>query len=177
MGTHHDINDEEQTIYFPDAKTKVSSHTIKPNNDAKLVDTLTYTNLQVGKEYEVRGKLIDKATGQPILIDGKEVEVVKKFVPETTNGTVDIEFNFNAEKVEGKDIVVFEEVYLDGKLVAEHKDLNDSNQTFHVENKPVKPRTSQSDVNRYIYLGIALGCLGAVVVLTNKYLGKKRDEK
>ena len=177
VGTHHDINDEEQTIYFPDAKTKVSSHTIKPNNDAKLVDTLTYTNLQVGKEYEVRGKLIDKATGQPILIDGKEVEVVKKFVPETTNGTVDIEFNFNAEKVEGKDIVVFEEVYLDGKLVAEHKDLNDSNQTFHVENKPVKPRTSQSDVNRYIYLGIALGCLGAVVVLTNKYLGKKRDEK
>lgn len=178
IATHSDINDEAQTIYFPSAKTQVSSHTVKPNKEVKLVDTVTYTNLQVGKEYVVTGKLMDKATGQPILINGKEVVATKTFVAESENGTVDIEFVFDASQIAGKDVVVFEEVTLDGVLVAEHKDINSKEQTFHVEEAPKKPKTGQDEINKFVYLGGGLGAFavaGLAIFLTSKKRRKDNE--
>lgn len=176
IATHSDINDESQTVYFPSAKTQVSSHTVKPNKEVKLVDTVTYTNLQVGKEYVVTGKLMDKETGNPILINGKEVVATKTFTAESENGTVDIEFVFDASQVEGKDVVVFEEVTLDGVLVAEHKDINSKEQTFHVEEAPKKPKTGQTEISKFVYLGGGLSALAIAGIALSLIAKKKKDE-
>ncbi len=173
VGTHSDLTDEDQTIYFPKAKTKVSKSTIKADKNATIVDTLSYTNLQVGKEYTVKGILMDKSTGKPILVNGKEVTAEGKFVAKTENGTFDLTFNFDASSLGGKDIVVFEEVYLDGELVAEHKDINSKEQTFHVEEKRRKPKTGLKMDNPYILGGVGIAGIiiaGCVV----GYLRKKR---
>ena len=178
VGSHANINDEDQTVYFPSAKTQVSQSTVKAEK-VELKDTLSYTNLQVGKEYTVKGILMDKATGKPILVNGKEVTAEGKFTAESENGTTDLVLKFDASSLEGKNVVVFEEVYLNGVLVAEHKDINSKEQTFFVEYKPEKPGTAVDFKNPWIMGGIGVAglaiALSIVVVAMKKR--KKEDEE
>ena len=44
-----------------------------------LVDTVKVENIVEGREYTLKGKVIDKNTGNPLEIDGKEVSAEKKF--------------------------------------------------------------------------------------------------
>ncbi|TKI23912.1 VaFE repeat-containing surface-anchored protein, partial [Bacillus mycoides] len=74
-----------------------------------IQDKVEYKDLIVGKEYTMKGKLMDKSTGKPLLVNEKEVTAEKKFVPETKDGVVTLDFTFDASKLEGKEIVVFED--------------------------------------------------------------------
>ncbi|PGL85693.1 TQXA domain-containing protein, partial [Bacillus sp. AFS054943] len=71
----------------------------------------------------------------------KEVTAEKKFVPETKDGVVTLDFTFDASKLAGKEIVVFEDLYKDNKLVVSHADINDKDQTVKV--KPEQPKPEQ----------------------------------
>lgn len=53
---------------------------------------MEYTNLVVGKEYTVKGKLMNKAINEPLLIDGKEVTAETKFIAKEKNGFVTLDF-------------------------------------------------------------------------------------
>ena len=57
---------------------------------------------------------------------------LQTFTPTTSEGTVNVEFTFNASALKGKTIVVFEKAYQDGKEVATHEDINDKGQTVTV---------------------------------------------
>ena len=61
-----------------------------------LEDTVEYKHLIPGKEYVLKGILMDKATNAPFLSDGKEVTSEVVFTPEQANGTVTVSFSFNA---------------------------------------------------------------------------------
>ena len=97
---------------------------------AKIIDTVKYTKLEPGKEYTVKGKLMDSATGKPVLIDGKEITSEKTFVAKTYDGSVDIEFIFDSTKLSGKTVVVFEDLYRYKTKVATHADITDKGQTI-----------------------------------------------
>lgn len=134
---HADINDEAQTVYFPEiATTAVDSDTGIQNSYADgeitIVDTVAYENVVPGKEYTVKGILMDKSTGKALKIDGKEVTAQAKFTPESAEGTVDVRYTFDGTGLEGSTFVVFEELYLNGAVVAEHKDIEDEGQTVYV---------------------------------------------
>ena len=43
------------------------------NGDVTIDDVVSYKHLVPGKEYTVKGILMDKATGKPFLVDGKEI--------------------------------------------------------------------------------------------------------
>lgn len=130
---HKDINDEGQTIYFPEIKTS-ASHTAT----GLITDIVSYKNLIPGKEYTVSGVLMDKDTGKPVLCDGKQITAEKKFTPEKVNGTIELEFGFREAELYEKTVVVFEKVKLNGELVGSHEDLNDKDQTVEIK-KPEKP--------------------------------------
>ena len=54
IAVHHDINDEGQTIKFPEIKTKASdattgSNIVEAKEDMKIKDTVSYKNLIKGK--------------------------------------------------------------------------------------------------------------------------------
>ena len=83
-----------------------------------IIDTVAFTSLEVGREYTVTGKLMDRAANKPILVDGKEVTAQTTFVPETTDGTVDVTFTFDGTGLEDTVIVVFETLYTEKKEVA-----------------------------------------------------------
>ena len=102
---------------------------------AHIIDTVSYQWLYEGKEYILKGELIDKGTK-----DEPTEEVVqksiKKFRPKQNNGFEEIEFKFNFDNYANHDFVVFEELYeiRDGEeiLIKQHNDINDENQTVHV---------------------------------------------
>ena len=110
---------------------------VDPLDKVTLTDTVSYTGLVPGKEYRATGVLMDKETGEKLLVDGKEITAETVFVPETKNGSVDVTFIFDATGLHGKEIVVFEDLYRENVLLAIHADINDEGQTIKVKNPEI----------------------------------------
>ena len=134
--SHEDIDDEEQTIHFPDGGTKATDsetgdHISQADESVTITDEVSFINLIPGKMYTVTGTIMDKETGKPVLSDGKEVTAQKQFVPETADGIVTMEFTFNGADLAGKSVVAFETVSSGGKEVFVHASLEDEDQTVY----------------------------------------------
>lgn len=110
---------------------------VDPLDKVTLTDTVSYTGLVPGKEYKVTGVLMDKETGEKLLVDSKEITAETVFVPETKNGSVDVTFIFDATGLHGKEIVVFEDLYRENMLLATHADINDEGQTVKIKNPEI----------------------------------------
>lgn len=134
VATHSDINDEGQSIDYPDIHTKADVKQIGKLKDDNItiVDKVFYKNLTIGKVYTVKGKLMDKATGQPLLVNGKEVTASKTFTATRNTGSIDMEFTLPAKSLQGKTTVVYEDMYNDGVKIATHSDITDRNQTVSI---------------------------------------------
>ena len=182
LTTHTDIEDEGQTVTvkIPSIKT-----TAKINGKKKVVakgnvtitDTVSYENLTPGKEYEITGVLMDKATGKPFMVKGKEVTSTVKFTPDKANGTVEVKFTFDASNItKSTDLVVFESMYRDNVEIAVHADLKDKGQTVTIV--PPAPKTPKTSDNRNLGTWIGLGGvgLGAGVAALLLKLKMKKDE-
>ncbi|EOO67414.1 TQXA domain-containing protein [Bacillus cereus VD196] len=149
--THADINDKGQTVKFvkPSVKTTATnkadgSKELDASKSVTIQDKVEYKDLIVGKEYVVKGKLVDKATNKPLLVDGKEVTVESKFTAKEKNGSITLDFTFNASALQGKEVVVFEELYQDNILVAIHAEIEDKGQTVKFkEGKSEQPKLEQ----------------------------------
>ena len=81
---------------------------------------------------------MDKATGEPLLVDGAEVTAEVEFTPEESAGTVELTYILNASTLAGTTIVVFETLYSNGVEIAAHADINDEAQTVEIT-EPEKP--------------------------------------
>lgn len=134
VATHSDITDINQTIDYPNIHTKADVKQIGKLKDGNItiVDKVFYKNLTIGKVYTVKGKLMDKATGQPLLVNGKEVTASKTFTATRNTGSIDMEFTLPAKALQGKTTVVYEDMYNDGVKIATHSDITDSNQTVSI---------------------------------------------
>ena len=146
IATHADIEDEGQTVTFgvPEIGTTATvngAHTAEPAEQVTIVDTVTYSGLTPGKTYKLSGVLMDQATGEPLLVDGKEITAETEFTPEASSGTVELSYTLNASTLAGKSVVVFEDLYLDGVKVATHADITDAGQTVTFV-EPDKPMIS-----------------------------------
>ena len=137
IAVHEDIDDEDQTVYIPKIHTTAvgedtQDHIEKAKNEAVIVDTVSYEGLEVGREYTVTGKLMDKETGEPILVNGEEVTAGETFTAETEDGSIDITFTFDSSALAGKSLVAFETLYTEKKEVAVHADIEDEGQTVRI---------------------------------------------
>lgn len=124
---------EEQPAISTTAAGADGGKTIGAEQDIVLVDSVAYSGLTPGKKYTLKGWLMDKVTGEKLLIDRKEVTAEKDFTPKQSGGVEEMPFTFDARQLGGHDIVVFEELYMDSKLVTDHKDIEDTGQTVKVE--------------------------------------------
>ena len=99
-----------------------------------LEDVVEYKHLVPGKEYTVKGILMDKTTGEPLLIDEKEIPSETTFTPDEPSGEVLVSFEFDARYIKkDTDIVVFESLYSEDKELAVHADIEDVGQTVTVK--------------------------------------------
>lgn len=125
--------------YYPELKTTAcDKNTGKHLGSAggktvvTIVDKVDCTNLVVGRNYVVKGKLYDTTTGAVWLdSDGNEVTSELEFKADSKNQTVNLEFTFDGDKLGGQTITVFEELYYNEKLVAMHADISDKDQQVH----------------------------------------------
>ena len=183
---HANIEDEDQTVHFPDGGTtatdnKTQDHTTYAEKNAVINDEVKYTNLIAGKEYKVTGVLMDKATEQPLLVNGKQVTADKTFTAQEPDGSVIITFKLDASQLAGKSVVAYETVTYNGKEVFVHADLKDADQTIDIPsvkteaadkadgNKEVNPTGSVTVVDKVTYTNLTPGTKYVVKgVLMNK---------
>ena len=135
LAEHKDISDEDQTVTF---KNPEICTTAMGENEAKqltvhpktvIYDAVEYAGLIPGKTYTLQGVLMDREKNAPLTVNGEEIRVEQEFIPKEADGSVTVEFTLDSLALAGKQAVVFEELYFDGLLIAEHRDISDEGQT------------------------------------------------
>ena len=137
LATHAEINDEGQTVKIknPEIGTKATADGKKEITADKITitDVVSYKDLTPGKEYKLTGVLMNKATNDKLLIDGKEITAEATFTPKATTGEVEMTFTFDARELTAEtEVVVFETLYRDGIEIAVHADIEDEGQTVKI---------------------------------------------
>ena len=137
ISQHVDRDDTEQTVSIPKIGTKAvgektGTSEVAAEADCRIKDTVEYYGLTAGVTYEVKGTMIDKATGEELVVNGKAVTATGTFTAEAEDGKAEVTFVFDGRNLGGKTFVAFEELYKDGILVAVHADINDKDQTVTV---------------------------------------------
>ena len=136
IASHEDIDSEEQTVWVPSLKTVATDkadgdHFVLVPGEQTIVDTVSYTNLIPGKEYRLQMVLMDKETGEPVTIDGKEVTAETTFTPEKADGETTIEVTLNTEGLANKSAVCFEKLLYGDVEIGSHEDITDEDQSVH----------------------------------------------
>ena len=114
-----------------------------------VIDTLTYKDLIIGKEYTLKGHLLD--------VESKEVITSAEitFTPSTPDGSIDFTFTFDGRQLLGKEIVVFEDLYRGTRKVATQFGITDQDQTIKIPSIGTQVRVSKPDSSNPIKILIA----------------------
>lgn len=184
VAEHRDVDDEGQTVHVdkPSVGTTATDaadgdKSIAAAGGAKVKDVVAYEGLKPGIAYTVVGKLMDRATGDPVTVEGREVTASAEFTPTEPDGTVEVVFEFDATQLAGCDLVAFEQVFAPWAegAVASHEDINDEGQTVHVE-EPGGPLSQTGDAAHAApFLLAALAALGALMLARGGMERAKRE--
>lgn len=157
LANHKDINDKGQTVRVTNPSVRTTAthkptglKVVNPLTKVTITDAVKYHDLIVGKTYTVTGILMDKAMAQPVLVDGKEVTSTLTFVAERTDGTVNLDFVLDARALRGKEVVVFEDLFRDGVLLASHVDITDKDQTIKIVNPTITTKATNANGGKEI---------------------------
>ena len=165
------IKDNEQVVELtaindkvPELKTTATVNGKKEviaKGEITIKDTVEYKHLIPNTEYVIKGTLMDKATGKPFKVKGKEITSTVKFVPDKTDGKVEVTFTFDGSAIKkDTELVVFETLSRDGVELAAHADIDDEGQTVTI--KPYIPHNPKTGDDRNI--NRILGIVGASLV-------------
>lgn len=183
VATHSDISDRDQTIDYPDIHTSADLKQTGriTGGTTTIIDRVTYTNLAKGKTYTIKGKLMDRKTGQPLVSDGKEITAERTFTATDINGTVVMEFTAPVKLIAGKSTVVFEDMYHEDVKIATHSDLTDKNQTVSIGELTVSgngeggfPITGDSSKILYAVAALAFAVVALGGIVHMHKLNKRR---
>ena len=147
IATHKDLNDEGQTVKILDSKIHTTAKSengtheqqVKKDNKYSLVDTVKYEGLVPGQTYKLTGVLMDKETSTALKdIDKNDIKRTVEFTPETSDGTIDVPFEFEKDDFKANQtLVVFETLKVEergqekkGIEVANHRDIDDEGQSI-----------------------------------------------
>lgn len=136
------FDNPDQTIYVPSIRTKATVNGQKSvNANAGIItitDEVSYKNLVPNAEYTLQTLLMDRQTGKPAMLDGKEIKVEVKFTSDQPDGTIFVELQVNASDYPDHDLVVYETLVQTDiqKVVGRHEDLFDADQSIHVTKYP-----------------------------------------
>ncbi|AGN24536.1 collagen adhesion protein [Erysipelothrix rhusiopathiae SY1027] len=131
VATHSELTDKKQTVYIPKIKTSASTldYTSESKGFITINDVIHFEGLEPGKEYTAVGWLMLNENTELVNEDNERYESLKSFRPTQSSGTVEVSFEIPIDTLSKGDLVIFEELYFKDKLIAEHKDINDADQT------------------------------------------------
>ena len=142
LAEHKDKDDVSQqvTVLTPKLSTSAvseadNSKSVTAEGDATVTDYVRYTGLTAGQTYTLTGTLMDKSTKKAFVdADGNPVTATAEFTADAESGTATVTFTFDASGIKtGTKLVAFETVATNGIEIADHKDINDIDQTVTVK--------------------------------------------
>ena len=142
LAEHRDKSDVSQqvTVLTPKLSTSAvgdadNSKSVTAEDDVTVTDYVRYTGLTAGQTYTLAGTLMDKSTKKAFMdADGTPVTATAEFTAEAESGTTTVTFTFDASGIKtGTKLVAFETVATNGIEIADHKDINDIDQTVTVK--------------------------------------------
>ena len=181
LAVHADLEDEGQTVTvrIPTMHTTATvggEKTAVASSKIVIDDFVTFTNLVVGKEFTLKGVLMDKRTGEKFLVNGEEVTAEVTFMPETSDGEVTVTFVFDGSGITQETrLMVFESLYKDGVELLTHADIDDADQTVTIDT-PDTPQTDDSITRRWFYIGGGALCLAAMCGLILNYRRRRKHD-
>lgn len=179
------IKDNKQVVKLtaindkvPELKTTATVNGKKEavaKGDITIKDAVEYKHLVPNTEYVIKGTLMDKSTGKPFMVKGKEITSTVKFVPDKADGKVEVTFTFDGSAIKkDTELVVFETLYRDGVELTAHADINDDGQTVTI--KPYIPHNPKTGDDRNInrILGIAGASLVGIAGCVYFFIKRKK---
>lgn len=179
------IKDNEQVIEItaindkvPELKTTATVNGKKEviaKGEITIKDTVEYKHLVPNTEYVIKGTLMDKSTGKPFKVKGKEITSTVKFVPDKADGKVEVTFTFDGSAIKkDTELVVFETLSRDGVELTAHADIDDKGQTVTI--KPYIPHNPKTGDDRNInkILGIAGASLVGIAGCVYFFIKRKK---
>lgn len=170
------INDK-----VPELKTTATVNGKKEviaKGEITIKDTVEYKHLVPNTEYVIKGTLMDKSTGKPFKVKGKEITSTVKFVPDKADGKVEVTFTFDGSAIKkDTELVVFETLYRDGVELTAHADIDDEGQTVTIKVPELEnPKTGDERNKKALVSVMSVSALGAVS-LAYYLLKKKKNNK
>lgn len=182
------IKDNEQVVELtavndkvPELKTTATVNGKKEviaKGEITIKDTVEYKHLVPNTEYVIKGTLMDKSTCKPFMVKGKEITSTVKFVPDKTDGKVEVTFTFDGSAIKkDTELVVFETLYRDGVELTAHADIDDKGQTVTIKVPELEnPKTGDERNKKALASVMSVSALGAVS-LAYYLLKKKKNNK
>lgn len=182
------VSEDEQIIeinavndQIPELKTTATidgEKEVEVKDEITIEDVVEYKHLVPGKEYTIKGVLMDKSTNEPFKVDGKEITSEVTFTPEESSGEITVSFTFDASGItQTTKLVVFETLYRDGVALAAHADIEDEGQTVTITvPEPEIPNTGDTSNRRTLATVMGISALG-ISALAYYLLKKKKSNK
>lgn len=179
------IKDNEQVVELtaindkvPELKTTATVNGKKETvakGEITIKDTVEYKHLVPNTEYVIKGTLMDKSTRKPFKVKGKEITSTVKFVPDKTDGKVEVAFSFDGSAIKNDtELVVFETLSCDGVELTAHADIDDKGQTVTIKvPKLENPKTGdERNINKI--LGVAGASLVGIAGCVYFFIKRKK---
>lgn len=175
---HESLDDEDQTITFPQISTTATvgkGKELKKGATNTVSDVIAYENLEAGVTYRIEGSLVNKATGETVATASKSLTPKGKGNVDGVT-TMDFEIDIPKEGSGTKAYVVFEHIFAEnGSVLADHADINSDSQTVYVKYEN-SPNTGDNKPIRFVFIILGAAIVGAFGLLGAKILRKKEDE-
>ena len=142
LAEHRDKSDVSQqvTVLTPKLSTSAvddadNDKSVTAEGDVTVTDYVRYTGLTAGQTYTLSGTLMDKSTKKAFVdADGNPVTATAGFTADAESGIATVTFTFDASGIKtGTKLVAFETISTNGIEIADHKDINDIDQTVTVK--------------------------------------------
>ena len=127
------ITDKRINLHTSACEKNTGNKKIPAGSSVTIRDTVRYDGLEIGKEYVLKGKLMDRSSGKILMMNGHDVTGTATFTAAASSGEECVEFKLDSSNLKGKELVVFEYLYESGELIAMHNDLDSRDQTVEVE--------------------------------------------
>lgn len=179
------IKDNEQVVEVtaindkvPELKTTATVNGKKEviaKGEITIKDTVEYKHLVPNTEYVIKGTLMDKSTGKPFMVKGKEITSTVKFVPDKADGKVEVTFTFDGSAIKkDTELVVFETLYRDGVELTAHTDINDDGQTVTIKVPELENPKTGDERNINKILGVAGASLVGIAGCVYFFIKRKK---
>ena len=156
------------TTQASDAKTQYQI--IKPSTDTDIIDKVTITDTMAGRDYTITGTLMDKDTGEAVMVNGNPVTASQTFTSDGTKKVLDMHFNFDSSALGGKTVVVCEKLTYDDYVAATEEDMENKDQTIYFPE--IHTTATDSETADHLTLADSRAVITDTVTYTNLLKGE-----